>query len=166
MIIGRIIKPWGVNGEIKAQLSDISEDTFAAIDEVALLNSAGAFNRTVNITSRKFRHDCVILKFEGIDSPEAALCYNGASMEAEGVELPPLEDGQYYKHDIIGLDIVATSGERLGKVSDVLSFPANDVYVMDYNGKECLIPAIADVIKEINIAGGHIKIEILEGLLG
>jgi 16S rRNA processing protein RimM len=166
MIIGRIIKPWGVNGEIKAQLSDISEDAFAAIDEVALLNSTSALNITLNITSRKFRHDCVILKFDGIDSPEAAVHYNGASIEAGGIELPALEEGLYYKHDIIGLDVVATSGESLGKVSDVLSFPANDVYVMDYNGKECLIPAIADVIKEINIAGGYIKIEILEGLLG
>jgi 16S rRNA processing protein RimM len=163
MIIGKIIKPWGVIGEVKAVLSDISREAFASVGDV-VLSGRGA---PVSITSRKFRHDCVILKFDGIDSPEDAVLYNGVSMEAEGIGLPPLEKGQYYIHEIIGLDIVTTPGkERLGKVSGVLSLPANDVYVMDYGGKECLIPAIADVVKEINVAGGYIAIELMEGLLG
>ncbi|WP_420265691.1 ribosome maturation factor RimM [Candidatus Magnetominusculus dajiuhuensis] len=162
MVIGKIIKPWGVRGELKAVLSDISEEAFASIDEVMLSGSGTAFN----ITSKKFRPGCVVLKFDGLDTPEDAVLYNGASMEAEGVGLPPLEDGQYYIHEIIGLNIISSSGETLGKVSDVLSFPANDVYVMDYDGRECLIPAIADVVKEINIAGGYITIEVMEGLLG
>ncbi|MEO5359205.1 MAG: ribosome maturation factor RimM [Nitrospirota bacterium] len=161
MLIGKIIKPWGVKGELKAVLTGCTEDMFASIDSVALSGSAGV----LNITSRKFRPGCVILKFNGIDTPEDAVRYNGMSMEAEGVELPPLEEGQYYIDEIIGLNVIAASGDTLGKVSDVLSFPANDVYVMDYNGKECLIPAIADVIKEINIADGYIKIEVMEGLL-
>ncbi|MBF0457961.1 MAG: 16S rRNA processing protein RimM [Nitrospirae bacterium] len=161
MIIGRIVKPWGVGGEVKAVLLDCTEETFAPVRDVVL--SGGA---ALNITSKKFRPGCVILKFDGIDTPEDAVLYNGMSMEAEGVELPPLEEGQYYKHDIIGLDIIAASGETLGKISEVLSFPANDVYVMDYAGKECLIPAIADIIKEINIDSGYIKIEVMEGLFG
>ncbi|MBF0487322.1 MAG: 16S rRNA processing protein RimM [Nitrospirae bacterium] len=162
MVIGKIVKPWGVRGELKAVLSDISVEMFASIDEVMLSGSDTVFS----ITSKKFRPGCVVLKFDGLDTPEDAVLYNGASMEAEGVELPPLEEGQYYIHEIIGLSVISSSGDALGKVSDVLSFPANDVYVVDYAGRECLIPAIADVVKEINIAGGYITIEVMEGLLG
>ncbi|MCG6553319.1 MAG: ribosome maturation factor RimM [Candidatus Magnetominusculus sp. LBB02] len=146
---------------MKAVLAaDMSEGMFMPVNAVVL--SGGA---ALNIASKTFRHDCVILKFDGIDTPEEAALYNNMTMEAEGVEMPPLEDGQYYIEDIIGLDVIAASGEALGKVSDVLSFPANDVYVMQYAERECLIPAIADVIKEINIVGGYIKINVIEGLL-
>lgn len=162
MIIGRIVKPWGVRGEVKAVLLDCPEETFTTIDDVVLSGRGTA----LNITSKKFRPGCVILKFDGIDSPEDAVAYNGMLIEAEGVELPPLGKDQYYIHDIIGLDVIASSGETLGKISDVLSFPANDVYVMDYAGKECMIPAIADIVKEINIDSGYIKIEVMEGLFG
>ncbi|MBF0517074.1 MAG: 16S rRNA processing protein RimM [Nitrospirae bacterium] len=162
MLIGRIIKPWGVKGELKAQLIGISEETLMSVDDVTLSGSGHSFH----ITSKKFRPDCVVLKFDGIDSPEEAIRFNGMSMEAEGVELPPLEEGQYYIDDIIGLDVVSADGQTLGKVSDVQSYPANDCYVLQYNGRECLIPAIAEVVKEINIEGGYMKIEIMEGLLG
>ena len=76
-----------------------------------------------------------------------------------------LEDGEFFHEQIIGLSVVTTGGTTLGTVKEILATGSNDVYVVTDGKREYLIPAIADVIKIIDLEGETILIEVMEGLL-
>ena len=83
---------------------------------------------------------------------------------APGDEIP-LEDGEFFHDQIIGLSVVTIGGMALGKVEDILQTGSNDVYIVKQGAREYLIPAIADVIKRIDLQEKKIVIEVMEGLL-
>jgi 16S rRNA processing protein RimM len=76
-----------------------------------------------------------------------------------------LEDGEFFYHQIVGLSVVTAEGMTLGKVEDILATGSNDVYVVKNGKKEYLIPAIADVVKRIDLERKTILIEVMQGLL-
>lgn len=77
----------------------------------------------------------------------------------------PLPEGQYYHHQIIGLQVRTTRGEYIGDIIDILSGQSNDNYIVRGATGEILIPAIADVVRSIDLDEGIITIEAIEGLL-
>ena len=79
--------------------------------------------------------------------------------------MPPLPDGQYYHHQLIGLKVRTTEGELLGDITEVLTGRSNDNYIVRGEQGEVLIPAIEDVIKAIDLEQGYITIEPIDGLL-
>jgi 16S rRNA processing protein RimM len=77
----------------------------------------------------------------------------------------PLEPGQFYEYQIVGLDVVTTDGEPLGQVVQVLSTGANDVYVVQAPRGEVLLPARAEVVRAIDLDAGTMTVALLPGLL-
>ncbi len=86
-------------------------------------------------------------------------------MEIEQSQDHPLPEGQYYHHQIIGLQVMTTRGERLGNITDIITGKSNDNYVVQGVTGEILIPAIEDVVKTIDLERGCVIIEAIEGLL-
>jgi 16S rRNA processing protein RimM len=80
----------------------------------------------------------------------------------DAVKLPP---GQLYLYQIIGLSVRTTDGQSLGKITEVLDTRANDVYIVNDGTREILLPAIPDVVKEINLERGEMLVELLDGLV-
>ena len=77
----------------------------------------------------------------------------------------PLDDGQYYYHQIIGLDVETTDGQKLGKIKEILSPGANDVWVVERPEKrDLLLPVIDDVIKKVDLDQQLVIVELMEGL--
>ena len=99
--------------------------------------------------------------FEGINDREGAEALAGGVMYIREQDLPVLPEGRYYVHQIIGLEAVTLEGRRLGPVTDVLVTGANDVYVTPAG----LIPATAEVVREIDLATGQMLIAPLPGML-
>ena len=96
----------------------------------------------------------------------AAEALRGTLVEIDEAALPPLEEGEYYLHDLLGLAVVTTGGERLGTLADVLTTGANDVYVLRREGKpDALIPAIPDVIRSVDLDARTMTIEPMPGLI-
>ena len=87
------------------------------------------------------------------------------SVDIESNHNHPLSEGQYYHHQIIGLQVRTTRGELIGTVTDILTGKSNDNYIVQSQNGEILIPAIEDVIKSIDLHNGCIIIEAIEGLL-
>ena len=81
------------------------------------------------------------------------------------IEAMPLEQDEYYEHQIAGLAVWTAGGEYLGTVHEVISTGSNDVYLVRGEGREILIPAIEDVVLEINLAQGRLVVELMEGLV-
>jgi 16S rRNA processing protein RimM len=106
-----------------------------------------------------------IFKLKGCDDRNAAEELRGMLVHVELERAVPLEDGEYYQHQVIGLTVETVDGERLGTLVEVLETGANDVYIVRGLSGEVLIPAVEDVVKEIDLVKGTMIIEPLPGLL-
>ncbi len=155
--IGRIVAPVGVRGEIKVQpLTDFPE----RFDPGAIVWLDGD---AVAVQSSRWQGRLVYLKLEGVDDRTAAEALR--SKELQVPDAAPLEEeGVFYQHDIIGLSVHDLSGKILGEVSEILSTGANDVYVVRGELGELLVPAVEDVVKEIDSVGGRMIVDLLPGL--
>jgi len=108
----------------------------------------------------------VLIKFKGIDKPEDAEALRNSYLNINRKDEPELKEGTYYIVDLIGLDVYSDEGKELGKLDDIYNYGSSDIYVIkDELGKQLLLPAISDVIKEINLEEKKIVVHILEGLL-
>ncbi len=117
------------------------------------------------ITSIRKQNRFIILSFADVESPEIASRYRGATINIQRIEYPDLMEGEFFYDEIIGIAVYTEEDEFLGEVHDIFNTGSNDVYVIKKNNKEYLIPAIKDVIKEIDIAGGRMIITLIDGLL-
>ena len=129
------------------------------------VNLPSGFTESMKIKSLKKLNRYALVSFYGINDPETALKYRGAILSADKSLLPALQEEEYFYEQIIGLTVYTTDGNIIGKVSDIFETGSNDVYVVKGPDKEYLIPAIRDVIKEINLEEEKIIIQTVEGLL-
>ena len=156
--IGRVVAPWGIRGEVKVEVQTDFPDRFSC-GEILYLQG-----RAVTIKSSRYRGNTVILKLDTIDSRNAAELIRGACLEVPSTELKPLPKGEYYRFQLLGLEVQSTEGNLLGIISNVIPTGSNDVYEISSDTGVFLIPATDEVIKSIDIDKGCMIIEILKGL--
>ncbi len=155
--VGRVAGAHGLRGEVKvAPLTDFPE----RFDPGSRLWLEGT-PRVVE--GSRWRGGLVYLKLAGVDSREAAAKLRGKELMVPEAQ-PLRESGRYYRHDIVGLRVEDRRGQWLGRVVDVLVTGANDVYVVRGERGELLLPAVEDVVGEVDLAGGRLVVELLPGL--
>jgi 16S rRNA processing protein RimM len=159
LIVGRILAPWGMRGEVKVEVLTDFPERFAP-RKVVYLNTI-----PLEIERCHPHKQHMVVKLATIDSVEAAERLRGQDLTIPSSELYPLPQGQYYTFQLIGLKVVTTRGQTLGRVTDIMSTASNDVYIVDGKRGEILIPAIEDVVKSIDLKKGKMVIEAIEGLL-
>ena len=159
LIVGRILAPWGIKGEVKVEVITDFPERFAPRNLV-YINS-----HPFEIESCRPHKQFLVLKLAAIDSVEVAEQLRDCDLTITRAELPELPEGQYYTFQLIGLVVVTTDGESLGQVADIMTTAGNDVYIVEGKRGEILIPAIEDVVKSIDLKKGTITIEAIEGLL-
>jgi 16S rRNA processing protein RimM len=106
----------------------------------------------------------VLLKLKQVETPEEAKSLVGGFIEIERDLLIELPEGRYFAFDLVGLGVVTTEGQRIGKVKEVISLPANDLYLVEGDKKTYHIPAIKEVVKRIDLEKREMIIEPMEGL--
>jgi len=155
--IGRILSPHGVRGDVKVHpLTDFPE-RFKAGARVWLHGAP------IRIERSRWQGNVVVLKLEGIDDRNAAQGLNGEELFVpEAAPLP--DEGVFYQHDILGMTVVDGNGGILGQVTDIFSTGANDVYVVEGDQGQLLLPAIDDVVLDVDVAGRRMTVELMEGL--
>ena len=157
--VGRINGTWGVRGHVKVTPLTSNPERFRA---GATLIVRGERRLVLEVATPQ-GYPCV--RFQGYEDATAAEVLRGELIEIEERELAPLEEGEYYVHDLIGLEIVDREGARLGRLADVLTTGANDVYVVRREGtQEELIPAIPDVVLDVDLEAGRMTVDPLPGL--
>jgi 16S rRNA processing protein RimM len=162
LTIGEILKPWGYRGEVKVKLLTDFPKRVAKLKTVYVGNDT----RAISLERARLHSGFALFKFSGYDSPESVAKLRGELVQIPLEDAATLRKGQYYHHQIIGLDVWTTSGERLGTVEEILETGANDVYVVTAEGgREILIPAIQDVVREIDLDGNRIVIDVIPGLI-
>ena len=101
----------------------------------------------------------ILLKLSGINSREAARELRGALLEVPQEDLQPLEEGQYYQFQMEGLEVYTVEGQHLGRLDEVLSLASNDVYIIHGPLGEILLPALDDVVLEVDLTHGRMQVD-------
>jgi 16S rRNA processing protein RimM len=161
--IGKIVAPFGIKGELKIfSLSDVP-DRFVALKAVYLSPDYGRYTLKA---VRPYKGTMWILKFAGVNDATTADTLRGRDVVIPLAELATLPDDSYYQHDILGLQVLRLDGREVGSVTDIWATGGNDVYVLKgADGQQVLIPAIKDVIKQIDLIRHVMYIDPMKGLL-
>ena len=117
------------------------------------------------IESARWLKGQAYLKLSGIDSTEAAEKLRGQLLSLPEALLEPLPEGHFYRFQIVGMQVYDGGGRHLGEVREVLATGGNDVYVVQGPQGEILVPAIDDVVKEVDVGAGRMVVEPMEGML-
>lgn len=172
MAVGLLTSPHGLRGDIKVELHTDFPERFVPGLDLYL----GEQLEKVTIQSARPHQGQILLQFQGLESREDAETLRGLWAFIPDDEAVELEEDTYFIHDIIGLSVQTTDGQLLGTVEDILFTGANEVYIVktpaqvseeasDKPSKEILLPAIADVVKEVDLAQGILLVELLPGLI-
>jgi len=161
--IGKVVALFGVRGELKVRLLTDIPNRFAELDAV---HAGPDHTRHLIQSVRPYKSEMIVLKLEGIDDANAAELLRDQDLQIPLSKLAKLPPDSYYQHDILGLRVFTLDKLELGKIVDILITGGNDVYVVKTgDGSQVLIPAIKDVIKEIDLIRHTMYIDPLPGLL-
>ena len=158
--VGKVTNVHGLNGEVKVQPWADSPEFLCQFK--TLYVDEAHFPMTVQ--RARVHKNMVIIKFEGPTDVPSALSLRNAILyiHREDVKLP---EGSFFLADIYGLEVRdAASGEVLGEIADVLTLPANNVYVVRGGARELMIPAVPQFIAETNVEEGFLRVNMMEGL--
>lgn len=160
VVVGRITRAHGLRGEVAVEVRSDNPQRFA--DGAVVLTDTA---RELTI-ERAHRHGGrLLVKFRGIDDRTAADSLRGASLVVPESWLPELPPGEYWPFQLEGCELVTESGRTLGVVSDVIPNPANDLWVaVDAAGAETIVPAIGDVVVDVDVADKRIVVRDVPGL--
>ena len=162
--LGRIVKTVGLRGELKVYPLTRTPQDLSKYPSLILRSDSGQLTE-FTVENFRVQKQIAIIKFKSIDHIEKAERYIGNEVGVFEDHLPETQDGEYYIRDLIGMDVVSDAGKQLGVVSDVLELSANDIFQVAADDKELLIPALSDVIIDINLDKRRITVRLIEGLI-
>jgi len=162
--IGQIVNTSGLKGEIK--IKPFTDDITKFNNFKTIYVSVKKELKEFEIEHVRFSKNMVFLKLKGIDTIEEAENYRNLYLKIKRDKDEKFEEDTYYIVDILGCKVYTDEQKELGEVIDVFSTGSNDVYVVkDELGKQVLLPAIKDVIKNVDIENKTIIVHLLEGLI-
>ena len=162
--IGQIVNTFGIKGMVKVKPFT---DDIRRFDELKTVYVEKNSTKTeYEIEEVKYHKDMVLIKFKGIDKVEQAEMLRNSYLTVSRDSVEKLEEGRYYIVDLLGLEVYTDEQTLLGTLEDIFNTGSNDIYVVkDKQGKQILLPAIQDVIKQIDIENKKIIVHLLPGLI-
>lgn len=158
LAVGRVGRAHGVRGEVAVQSLTEVEDRFASGSVLSLEDG----RRLTVRASRPHRHR-LLVKFDEIPDRTAAESLRGQVLLVEARVAPSLdEENRFWVHQVVGLDVATEDGRSLGRVLEVQANPANDLWVTDAGA---VIPAIREVVVEVDLGAGRVVVRPIPGLL-
>lgn len=162
--VGQIVNTNGLKGLLKINPFTDDITRFERLKTILVEHKKELLE--FEIESVRYQKKQVLLKLKGIDTIEEAEKYREDYLKIKRNKEEKLPEDTYYIVDLIGLDIYTEGGELLGKLDYIFSTGSNDVYVVkNSEGKQILLPAISDVIKNIDLEQKKIVVNLIEGLL-
>ena len=161
--VGQIVNTFGIKGEVK--VNPFTDDINRFDDLKKVYVKTRKESKLYKVENVRYHKNMVLVKLEGINNPEDAELLKNSFLEIDREDAIPLEEGQYFIVDLIGLDVYTDEGNLLGKVDDIYNTGANDIYVVkDELGKQILLPGIKEVIKEVKLED-RIIVHLIPGLI-
>ncbi len=168
LLLGRVLRPHGIRGELRLEILTAYPERIVSGKRVYLgtnpYDPASVSEHTV-VQARKHQH-YLILQLEAITTRNEAELWREHYVMVNMDEAVPLEEGEYYLYQLIGLNVITDEDEMLGTVTDTIETGANNVFVVHGPRGEVLLPDIDECILDIDIDAGTMTVHIMDGLLG
>ncbi len=162
LVVGSLRRAHGVRGEMVMEVvtdfpERLKKGTKVFVD---------ASHTPMVLVSARQHAEGLIVKLQGIESPEQAARYRNKLVYVTAADRPPLPEGHYYDHQLLGFAVVDNdTSETIGTLSEIMRTGANDIYVVKRpDGSELLLPVIASVVLELNVSQRIIRVHLLPGL--
>lgn len=161
LAVGRVLRPHGVRGDLVVEATSELFRSLAPSSHVYVGDSEQA---SVILQLRPHRN-WHLLRLEGCTDRTEAERFRNLDLNIALTDAEALPEGTYFHWQIIGLSVIDEDGEQLGEVEEIIETGANDVYVVrDRAGREILLPAIEEVVLEVDHEGGQMKVRLLPGM--
>ncbi len=155
---GRVVGTHGVRGEVRL---DCWCDSPSFLKKVKTLYLDG---EPLTVDSARPHKHLLLLKLRGIDTVEAAMAFRGKVLQFDKSSVP-LPKGRYYIEDLTGCAVVDEgTGKEIGTLTEVLRMPIQDVYVVEGEGREWMIPAVPEFVQKVDLDAGVIRVRVIEGM--
>jgi 16S rRNA processing protein RimM len=148
--IGKVVKAHGVRGHLKVVPFGETLGGLGAGEEVSARLPDGSIERLITVEVRAQRQAVLLLSREVMTAAEAQRLV-GAEICVPESRLPVLAADEFYWHQLIGLEVLSVDGRRLGTIRQIIETGSNDVYVVQEGQEEVLIPALAEVVREVDL---------------
>jgi 16S rRNA processing protein RimM len=160
VVVGVATRPHGVHGEVAIQERSDNPDRWA--EGSTVLDEDGTAFTIASVRGSGAR---LLVRFVGVEDRGGAESLRGRTFVVPASWLPPLPAGEYWPHQLEGAEVVTESGRSLGRLTDVVANPANDLWVaVDAVGTETLVPAIRDVVVDVNVSAKRVLVRDVPGL--
>ncbi|HEX9337779.1 MAG TPA: ribosome maturation factor RimM [Pseudonocardiaceae bacterium] len=167
-MVGRVVKPHGIRGELMVDVSTDSAELRFAVGAVLFVTSRdGSVSRTLTVTAARPHSGRLLVYFEGVADRDAAEALRGAVLSANPADLPPIDDpDEFYDHQLEGLDAVTVAGATIGTVREIMHGAGGELLVVDRtDGGQALVPFVREIVPEVDLAGRRVLVDPPPGLL-
>jgi 16S rRNA processing protein RimM len=165
-VVGRVLRPHGVQGELRVEVITGFPERLGRHGHFYLAHPDSPKDvRRYSSEALRRHKGVVLLKLAGCDDRNEAELLRDMLVQIPVEEAVPLEEGEYYHFQIVGVRVETEGGEWLGQVAEVLETGANDVYLVRGPRGEVLVPAITDVVRELDMEEGRMVVRLLPGTL-
>lgn len=163
--VGKIVNTHGIRGEVRVQsFTDRPEERYAKGSELVVEMGNGEYV-TVVVKSHRVHKSFDLLTFEDYPSINDVEQFKTKMLQLDEALLPNLEEGIFYTNQLIDAEVLTEEGEAIGHIKEILTMPANDVWVVSrLNKKDLLLPNISSVILDVDLEKHQVIVNILEGL--
>lgn len=166
-LVGRIVKPHGVRGELVVDPRTDSPEIRFAVGSVLSAKLRDGSTRDLTVTAARPHTGRLLVVLDGVEGRTAAEDLRGTLLFAPETNLPPTGDpDEFYDHELEGLAVLTTDGTQLGVITEVLHGAGNDLLqVRRTGGGELLVPFVSQIVPEVDVRGGRVVIDPPDGLL-
>lgn len=163
LAVGRILRAFGIRGEVKVDVLTDFPQRFEPMTSLYLGDERT--RQPVRILSVRFHGKHALLRLEGYPDRTAAESLRGLWLYVPAAEAMPLEEDEFYEHQVVGSVVESDKGEVLGRIREVLFTGSNEVFVVQGERGELLIPVTKDVVLEIDGPGKRVRVALPDGLV-
>jgi 16S rRNA processing protein RimM len=163
LVVGRIVKPHGIRGEVVVEVLSEAPERFA---RGSRLEAGDPEGERIPVRVRQARNDRgrLLVSFAEVPDRDAAEELRGVLLSIDRQEASPTAEGTYYDWQLEGLEVLDEDGIRLGTVVRVLEGAANDLWVVDTGNKEVMVPAVDEFVRRVDLEEGRIVVHVIPGL--
>jgi 16S rRNA processing protein RimM len=159
--VGRITRAHGVKGEVAVfPLSQVP----ARFEPGSRVLAGEDGRRVLVVADARPHRSRLLITFEGVANRDQAEALQGTYLFVPASDSPPLPPGEYWTHDLIGCEVITENGRSMGRLGEVIHTPANDVWVVQGQDGETLVPALKDVVSEVDLGARRIVVREVPGL--
>jgi len=164
--VGEVLRPWGLQGEVRVRLlTDRPKERFTNLHECVLWEPRPDRREPCRIASCRFEGESLLVRMEGVTSPEDARRFTGRLLAVAQEDVLPAPEGHFYPWEMAGAVVETRDGRRVGEFVRVEGSEGQPLWVVAEGGREHLVPAVPEIVVDVNVAERRIVIDPPEGLL-